>query len=300
MTARLAALGIESGRVGSWGLLALTCAAPVAAQTPTFSSRIEAVRVDVLVTDGGAVVSGLQAGDFEVRDNGVLQDVQLADFGQLPVNVILGLDASASVSGARLEHLQGAGWTLLDRLGASDRAALLTFSHVVRLREELTTDIPRVRAALGRVLPEGSTALVDGSYAAVALAGSDVGRGLVILFSDGVDTSSWLTPATVLESARRSDAVIYGVAVRGRLPPKFLSDVSGATGGAVLEIESTGDLARAFVRILDEFRQRYVLSFTPRGVPQAGWHRLEVRVKGRRATVNARAGYEAGTTSATR
>ena len=66
------------------------------------------------------------------------------------------------------------------------------------------------------------------------------------------------------------------------------------TGGSVLEIESTRDLSQTFLRILEEFRQRYLLSFSPRGVSSTGWHRLEVRVKGRRGTVNARAGYQAG------
>jgi VWFA-related protein len=264
------------------------------AQGPTFSSRVEAVRVDALVTDRDQVVMGLRPGDFEVRDNGVVQDVDLVSLQQLPLNVILGFDVSASVSGERLEHLQGAGLTLLERLTGEDRAALLTFSHVVGLQEELTLDIDRVREALAYVIPTGETSLVDGAYAAMALGGSDVGRSLLILFSDGVDTASWLTPEGVLAAARRSDVVVYGVAVRGRTGSKFLRDLSELTGGGVFEVESTRDLSQTFLRILDLFRQRYLLSFSPRGVAPAGWHRLEVRVKGRRVTVNARAGYEAG------
>jgi hypothetical protein len=88
--------------------------------------------------------------------------------------------------------------------------------------------------------------------------------------------------------------VVYGVSVRSRISPTFLKDLGELTGGALLEIESTRDLSQAFLRILDEFRQRYLLSFSPRGVSPTGWHRLEVRVKGRRVTVNARAGYQAG------
>jgi hypothetical protein len=62
----------------------------------------------------------------------------------------------------------------------------------------------------------------------------------------------------------------------------------------VLEVESTRDLPAAFVRILDEFRQRYLLSYSPAGVPREGWHPLEVRVKPRRAIVRTRAGYYVG------
>jgi Ca-activated chloride channel homolog len=265
-----------------------------AAQQPTFSSRVEAVRVDVLVRDRSQIVRGLGPEDFEVRDEGVLQEVELVQLQQLPLNVILGLDVSESVNGERLDHLLGAGNTLLQRLAESDRAALLTFSHAVRLRQELTGDIPRIREALAAVIPAGQTSLVDGASAAMALAGSDVGRSLLIMFSDGVDTASFLSPDAVLQSARRSDVVVYGVAMRGRINPTFLKDLGELTGGAVFEIESTKDLSQTFLRILDEFRQRYLLSFSPRGVPTSGWHRLDVRIKGRRAAVSARAGYQAG------
>ena len=186
------------------------------------------------------------------------------------------------------------GNTLLARLTGDDRAALLTFSHAVRLRQELTRDITRVRQALDDVIPAGQTSLVDGASAAIALSGSDVGRSLLIVFSDGVDTSSFLSPDVVLQSARRADVVAYGVAIRSRISPTFLKELGSLTGGSVIEIESTKDLSQTFLGILDEFRERYLLSYSPRGVPATGWHRLDVRVKGRRATVSARAGYQAG------
>jgi VWFA-related protein len=268
--------------------------AVTAEQQPTFSSRVEAVRVDVLVTDRGQVVRGLRAEDFEVKDEGVLQEVDLVKLEDLPLNVILGLDVSESVNGERLEHLQSAGTSLLRGLQKDDRAALLTFSHAVRLRQELTDDIALVQETLADVVPAGLTSLVDGTYGSIALAGSDIGRSLLIVFSDGVDTASFLAPDVVLQSARRSDVVAYGVAMRSRIEPRFLKDLGELTGGSLFEIESTKDLSQTFLRILAEFRQRYLLSFSPRGVSPTGWHRLEVRVKGRRATVNARAGYQAG------
>jgi VWFA-related protein len=164
----------------------------------------------------------------------------------------------------------------------------------VRLQHELTSDIAGIRQALADVNPAGQTSLVDGTSGAIALAASDVGRSLLIVFSDGVDTASFQSPTVVLQAARRSDLVVYGVSVRSRISPTFLKDLGELTGGALLEIESTRDLSQTFLRILEEFRQRYLLSFSPRGVSPTGWHRLEVRVKGRRVTVNARAGYQAG------
>ena len=72
--------------------------------------------------------------------------------------------------------------------------------------------------------------------------------------------------------------------MRNRISPTFLKDIGEVTGGAVLEIVSTQDLSQTFLRILEEFRQRYLLSFSPRGVSATGWHQLDVRVKGRRGT----------------
>jgi hypothetical protein len=84
------------------------------------------------------------------------------------------------------------------------------------------------------------------------------------------------------------------VALRGQDRPDFLRELSLVTGGSLLEVDSSRDLGAAFLRVLDEFRQRYLISYSPQGVPAAGWHPLTVTVKGRRATVKARAGYMGG------
>jgi VWFA-related protein len=125
------------------------------------------------------------------------------------------------------------------------------------------------------------------------LSEADVGRDLVIVFSDGLDTSSFLSPEQVLDAARFSDVVVYGVAVRGSERPEFLRELSRRTGGSVLEVDTTRGVSEAFLRIFDEFRHRYLLSYSPRGVPGEGWHTLEVSVRAPRATVKARTGYMA-------
>jgi Ca-activated chloride channel family protein len=263
------------------------------AQQPTFSSKLEAVRVDALVTDRGEVIRGLQAGDFEIRDNGVPQTVDVVSFQQVPLNVILALDTSASVSGGRLDDLLKACRALLGRLTPDDKAALLTFSHLVLLRQRLTPDLTLVRSSLDEVQPIGDTSLVDGTHAATLLAGDDGPRNLLIVFSDGLDTASWLAPERVLDSARRADIVVYSASSRDAEESRFLDDLGKLTGGGLINIASTKDLSATFLRILDEFRNRYLLSYSPAGVAKAGWHRLEVRLKNRRATVRARAGYQA-------
>lgn len=272
--------------------LALTASAPLPPQTPSFSTRVEAVRVDVLVTQGGRVVRGLGAPDFEIRDNGVLQQVDLVSFEQLPLNVILALDVSSSVAGERMVHLREAAFALLDALGGEDQAALVTFNEQVRLETRLTSDLSGIRHVLERTIPWGDTAVVDACFAAMVLGESDLGRSLLIVFSDGNDTSSWLTAERVIDTARRSDVVVYPVSA-GR-PRGVLGRISSETGGRLFEVESTRNLEQVFLRVLDEFRQRYLVSYSPRGVDKGGWHRLDVRVKGRDAQITARTGYQAG------
>ena len=271
-------------------------AAPVAlsAQGVVFSSKVEAVRVDVLVTDrekGGTAVLGLKPSDFEVLDNGVPQQVDLVSFEQIPLNVVLALDMSESVSGDRLDQLRDASAKLLNGLARDDQAGLVTFTQRVVLGSKLTKDLDAVRNGMAPLDDAGDTAIVDATYAAMMLGESDVGRGLVIVFSDGVDTASWLTDEAVLNTAKRSDVVVYAVSVQSRLKPDFLRELTSATGGRLYEIEKTANLSQVFLSVLEEFRHRYLISYTPNGVEHGGWHRIDVNIKGRKAVVKARPGY---------
>jgi VWFA-related protein len=273
----------------------LTLSSVLSAQTqaPVFSTKVEVVRVDVLVTDKGQPILGLTPADFDVLDNGVPQQVEFVSYDQIPLNVVLALDMSDSVAGDRLEHLRAAGTSLLTGLKRNDQAALVTFSNRIALGAALTSDLQPLRDALEEVVGAGETSLVDGAYAGLTIGESDAGRALLIIFSDGLDTLSWLSPAAVLETAKRSDVVVYGVSV-GRSKAEFLRDLASFSGGRLFELDKTANLSATFLSILEEFRRRYLVSYTPRGVSKDGWHRLEVRIKGKRAAVKARPGYLAG------
>ena len=263
-------------------------------QTPTFSSKVEAVRVDVLVAEDGKPVRGLGAGDFEVFDNGVLQSVDLVSFEQLPLNVVLTFDLSRSVAGGRLDNLREASHAMLDGLRKDDQAALVVFNSAVSVGRGLTGDMRLVKSSIDWLEPTGSTSLVDATFAGMMLAESDVGRSLVMVFSDGRDTASWLEPKAVVHVAQQSDAVVYAVSAGQRAADAFLREIAEQTGGRVFEVGSTTSLSAVFQQVLDEFRQRYLLSYSPRGVSAEGWHQITVGVKNRNATVRARAGYLAG------
>lgn len=275
------------------GVLVLPAVDP-SAQTPTFSSHVEAVRVDVLVTAGGKPVRGLAPGDFRVFDNGVEQHVDLVSFEQVPLNVVLALDMSASVVGDRLAHLRAASLGLLDGLTREDRAAVVTFNHRVLVGSDLTADRDRVRRAIERPDPMGNTSLVDATFTALLLGDSNIGRALVIVFSDGVDTTSWLAPDSVVDAAQRGDVVVYGVSAGDPTQAAFLRQIAEQTGGRLFEIESTRELSGVFLNVLEEFRQRYLVSYSPKGVAREGWHSLAVRIKGRNVAVKARPGYLVG------
>jgi VWFA-related protein len=272
--------------------LASTAAAP--RQAPLFTSRVQAVLVDALVTRNGRPVSGLTAADFEVRDNGVAQTIDVLDAANLPINAVLALDTSASTAGARLRDLTTATDALLDDLRPVDRAALTTFSHVVSPRVPLTLDLASIRDALRSINPDGETAALDGIYAALTATLAETGRSLVVICTDGRDTRSWLEADELLTAARRSNAVIDVVATGSARQWPVLRDLTDATGGETIAVESSAQIRAQFESVLREFRSRYVLTFVPTGVADGGFHRLDVRVRGTRLVVKARPGYLAG------
>ena len=280
-------------------ILTLT-AADSAAQPPrpTFSSRVEAVRVDALVTTRDRrIVKDLSAADFVVTDNGVPQQVELMSFAEVPLNVVMALDESSSLTGTRLAQLRAASASLAGILKKNDQAALMTFTETVTLRTPPTTALQKVREGIESIEPEPGTrqtALRDAVFAALLTAESDPGRALAVVFSDGVDTGSWLRADAVLEVARRSDVVVYGVATFHAGRGEFLADLTRATGGSLTEVEATGDIGAAFLGVLNEFRERYLISYTPRSVAPDGWHAVTVGVKGRDLKVTARPGYWGG------
>ncbi len=283
------------------------------ASTQKFSIATEEVRIDVLVTEKGKPVVDLKAADFEVFDNGIAQEIQYIKLQrQTPISAILVFDMSWSVAGELLDRLRDAAFGLISDLKGEDQAALITFNNAIALGSPLTRDLASIKLALNQAKPVGKSSLIDASYAGLVLAGSRPEPPLLIVFSDGRDTSSWLTSEEVLEtakSARRNDTVVYAVSA-ARLQKKryrrslfetesenhaaddaFLSDLTKVTGGSLIEIESEQELAFVFRGILEEFRLRYLVTYTPRGVSGAGWHKLDVRVKRRSATVKARPGY---------
>jgi VWFA-related protein len=276
-------------------LVAFALSVVLSGQQPRFSVNVEVVRVDALVTSGGRPVTGLTPEDFEVRDDGVMQRIDAVAVESVPLRIVVALDTSGSVAGARLDALTEAARAALDSVTRADSVTVLGFSNVIRLiaqqrgNSSAAPDLRGLEAA-------GSTGLYDAAHAALLLARSEEGRSLALVFSDGRDNSGWLDEPDLLQTARRAGVVAYTV---GLEPPNRWEDPNGplqrladATSGRMLLARSDRQLRETFLRVLDEFRQRYLITYTPSGVTRAGWHTIQVRVKRRGAVVKARAGYD--------
>jgi VWFA-related protein len=268
----------------------LAFAALLAAQAPqdVFRTSVEVVEIDVSVMRGNQPVQGLTSRDFSLTDNGVLQRVESVMVDRLPLDVTLVLDTSRSLYGERLTQLVQAGVAFTNALRPDDHAALVTFSQQIELAVPMTTDREAVRSALAHMEANGSTALRDAIHIAIQLTPRDRARSLLLVFTDGHDTVSWLTEDAVLDSVRRSGVVIHAVRVES---DSFLDRLTEAAGGRAWSATSGRQLRELFTRALGEMRARYLLSYTPRGVDTAGWHSVKVSLKNARGEITARPGY---------
>jgi hypothetical protein len=175
-----------------------------------------------------------------------------------------------------------------------------------------------LNAAIDKLEPAGATALADAAFCAIAMRSPPEGRTVAILFTDGFDTASWLSPMTVIEQARRSEVVFSAVVSGGAGVADEISRVTGRpvlpavrrrwflsepelfregfvpvlideTGGETISLPRGGNVRTALLELLSEFRSRYTLVYSPENVPATGWHPIDVKVKG--AMVRARRGY---------
>jgi VWFA-related protein len=169
-------------------------------------------------------------------------------------------------------------------------AGLVAFDDLVHVPSLLTNDLAAVRQGIDGIAPRGGTALHDAAHTGIVLGDVGSGRSLVVLFSDGTDTSSFLPATAAIDAARRGDVVIYAVLSGGG--GRIARTLADETGGGVLTADAPDQLPGQFARVLSEFRQRYLLGYVPTGVARGGWHRIDVRVKGRALRVKARSGYQ--------
>ncbi len=275
------------------GLTLLVWATAPAAQERAFHATTEAVVVDVAVHDGTTPVSGLTAADFQLLDSGVPQTI--ADFTHetLPIDATLVIDLSQSVRASLLQTLARTVARVQGSLRPSDRSTVIAFDE--RIREQ----VPGASTPKAGPPQLGLTSLRDAIAIALPSLPQLGRRAMIIVFSDGVDTSSFLGPSTVLEMARRASPAVFSVALKPRSAEpaadqedEFFSDLADLTGGRFTKVTSDADVGTAFLDALEQFRTSYVLRYTPTGVSARGWHEIAVKVtRPGRYDIRARKGY---------
>jgi VWFA-related protein len=306
--------------------LALACGSSAAGQqdaapqTPsqspkaTFRSTVDVVSVAAVVRDKhGRFAANLRKEDFVVKEGGARRDI--VDFHadtNAPVRVALLFDVSGSMRLLdRLEEARQAARHVLGALrlgGAADEAAVFSFDMNLQSLQPFTADAVAIESALARVTPYGQTSLYDAiAQTARRVADTRPGdphRRAVVVFTDGVDTSSLLTPEQVSANASEIDVPVYVMAiatpnehedrgVRSAVPDGPLRTLAQWTGGDLFVTSAPAHESVAARQIVDELRHQYVLAFP--ASPAAGWHALDVKTKDRDLTVRARRGYAAGT-----
>jgi VWFA-related protein len=271
--------------------ISLAAGASWANDMPVFSTEVEMVRLDVSVTHDGQPVKGLTAADFEVKDNGVAQEVELVGGEDKTVDVVLALDTSSSLAGLPLGRLKAAAHAFVDVLHPQDAFSLLTFSDRIQATVAPGDRRERAHEVIEATQARLSTALYDAVFAALSLADSTRGRPLVLVFSDGQDVGSWCRPERVLRLAKESDLVVYAVVTRLEgSEVDLLRELATVTGGEVWPVEHQ-ELKEILLRAIEEFRTRYTLRYALTGPAHDGWHKIEVSVKHAPAAVRARKGY---------
>ena len=259
----------------------------------------------------GRLVRDLAVRDFEVFDGGEARRIQEFRHDASAVSVALLFDASGSME-ARMAQAREAAGLVLDSLGmAGDEAAVFTFDTRLEEVAPFTPDLRHLPDGLDRLTPFGATSLHDAVARTAEKAATREGlRRAVVVFTDGRDNASKLTPSEVSGIASAIDVPVY---VLGLVPaidnPSAdisattyersaltgpLSDLATWTGGRAFVASTALERSQAARQIVDELRQQYLIAFESSGTP--GWHPLVVRARDKDLTVRARSGYFAGQT----
>jgi len=276
--------------------------------------KVRLVLLQATVTNPrGESVRDLDPGDFQIREEGISQEITV--FGRAsdhPLEIAFLLDISGSMGiQGKLDRARAAIHQFVEALRPEDRTALLVFADGdVVVRVPFTTDRPAFLQTLEGEQAWGRTALRDAlAYASGVLADARPGRKALVLVTDGVDNASQITDKDALRLAREVRVPIYALGLTG-LPGKLrrrasrsgegktflelLAEVSRETGGVAFPVFDISDVEAAVSRVQDRLRTQYVLGYNPAPeVEEAGYRRIQVVAAGGRFQVHTRSGYYA-------
>ena len=302
------------------GALPVGGPAHVKAQSATFKGGVDMVPLTVTVTDAtGKYVTGLTSSDFTVFEDGVEQPVSFFASEEVPVDVALMLDTSDSMQ-TDLPLVQSAATGLVRTLRDYDRGAVVEVKDSAKILQSFTSDQARIEKAIRRLSTSGSTALYDGIYVVLRefererRAALQVRRQVLVLISDGMDSTSHLAFEDVMELARRVGVNIYVIALLGdraqiqrsvlypfTLRAKYtMGAVARESGGRTFFPKSAIELPAIYTAIAHELANQYELGYlAARPGGDGAFRRVMVRVPAQTNTLTrTRAGYYAPRTKA--
>ena len=258
--------------IAAAGLIVVIAAS--GAETGQFTSGVNLVEVYASVTDArGEPVTGLAQQDFEVRESGELQQISNFAAGEVPLSVAIALDHSFSMTGRRLDLAKAGARDFLGELRPQDESMVIAIGSEVEIVAPLSADRRSQFDALMRLDSFGTTGLHDAIIQAIDSVQPARGRRALVLLSDGDDRYSHATASEALERARRSDVMVFPVALGPRRPPLF-AELATLTGGRSFQPRdssaSRGDaaaLTTALRGIARELRHQYLLGYTPARPP---------------------------------
>ena len=285
-----------AGAIGLIGAMSMT----LVAQQPTFKAGTQVVSIFATVTDPQKrLVSSLTQDDFSVFDNEKPQPVVYFDNSIHPINVVVMLDTSGSMT-LTIDLLKQAAEQFLIRLLPDDKARVGAFNDKIQFnaqwsnnRDQLISDAKNLDYGNGTRLWDAVGASLD------ELKGID-GRKVILVFTDGDDTESRTRLGTVLDRARAEEVMIYAIGlesvyfngqqkVRTR-PDGGLRKIADETGGGYFELTKASDLAPTFTKVAQELHSQYVIGFTPTALDNKV-HKLMVKMKQPGMTAQARRSY---------
>jgi VWFA-related protein len=286
------------------------------AQTPDtpFRSSVDLVALNVVVTDAQQkLVSGLSAADFNVFEDGVLQDVTFFAASAIPLDLAILLDTSASMTD-KIETVQHAAIGFAETLRPGDRITVVDIKDATNILLPLSDDPDEARAAILATTPRGGTALYNGLYLTLKelikerRTNGEVRRQAIAVLSDGDDTASLIGFDDVMDVAKQAAISIYTITLkspyavrsassggsryfsRSEFSMKALAQETGARSFFPTDI---GELAGVYASIAEELANQYALGYSSKNPKRDGsFRRVVVRVADRPGTqIRTRAGY---------
>lgn len=276
------------------------------AQEPTFRVDVKLVRILATVKNrAGQLIGSLQKQDFQILENGVPQEIALFEHHtEQPLSIAVMIDTSASTAidlKYETESVSRFFRALFREGNPLDAAALFSFNWQTVELCDFTHHLDRLERSARGLKGEGGTSMYD----AISLVADELeqreGRHVMVVVTDGGDTTSEHNFHYALEAAQRADAVMYPILVvpipnnpgRNTGGENALTTLAAGTGGRVFQPTLGEALDSAFAEILRDLRTQYLIGYYPKNVPltKEPFHRLEVRLTQPDLRVSARSGY---------